>query len=279
MPASRQSATASWWRRRSVGWSPPKRMPRSSSCTTSRRAASCIRPPPIRSGAAALRAEAVQEPDRFEDGQDRERPGGDGVPDPGGVAPAGGEGIAHARDYRRARGAVRGDVQNPGRPGNPPPAGRARCSSTPRALAPRRPTAPGTRRGGQAVRSGRRAGRAARGAGPRGVDRPGDRVQVARRSARPPWAVIQPSTCSASRAPTIAPVTPGHASVQATATAATDVPCASAIGTIASRSARLRERRGSANTSGIPWRQSLGSRRGRPLALKRSVSSPDIIGL
>src|SRR5258708_38203717 len=37
-------------------------------------------------------------------------------------------------------------------------------------------------------------------------------------------ASIQPSTCSGVRAPTIAPVTPGHASVQATAIADTDVP-------------------------------------------------------
>jgi len=40
---------------------------------------------------------------------------------------------------------------------------------------------------------------------------------VSRRSAAP----IQPSTCAAFRAPTIAPVTPGHASVHATATATT----------------------------------------------------------
>ena len=27
-PTGQHRATASWWRRRSVGWSPPKRMPR-----------------------------------------------------------------------------------------------------------------------------------------------------------------------------------------------------------------------------------------------------------
>ena len=36
-PASRQSATASRWRRASVGWPPPKRMPSPSSCTTNSR--------------------------------------------------------------------------------------------------------------------------------------------------------------------------------------------------------------------------------------------------
>ena len=52
-------------------------------------------------------------------------------------------------------------------------------------------------------------------------------------------APIQPSTCAGVRAPTIAPVTPGHASVQAMATADTDVPWRVAIGRSASRSARL----------------------------------------
>ena len=53
-------------------------------------------------------------------------------------------------------------------------------------------------------------------------------------------ASIQPSTCSAVRAPTIAPVTPGHASVQAIAIAETVVPWRAAIGRSASRSARFR---------------------------------------
>src|SRR5579859_4668169 len=42
-------------------------------------------------------------------------------------------------------------------------------------------------------------------------------------------ASIQPSTCCGLRAPTMAPVTPGHASVHATAAAATVVRCRSEI--------------------------------------------------
>src|ERR1700716_3969892 len=57
-------------------------------------------------------------------------------------------------------------------------------------------------------------------------------------------AVIHPSTCCGERAPTIAPLTPGQLSVQATATAAIDPPYRDAIGCSASRRGRLRLGRG-----------------------------------
>ena len=59
---------------------------------------------------------------------------------------------------------------------------------------------------------------------------------------------IHPSTWSGDRPPTIAPLTPGHASVHATATAATLVSCRSATGLSASRRFRLRVKAGSPNT-------------------------------
>src|SRR4051812_37297642 len=57
-------------------------------------------------------------------------------------------------------------------------------------------------------------------------------------------APIQPSICAGDLAPTIAPVTPGHARVQATATAATVVSWRFAIGASASRSPMFFSRRG-----------------------------------
>ena len=51
---------------------------------------------------------------------------------------------------------------------------------------------------------------------------------------------IQPSTCAVLRASTIAPLTPGHARVQATATAATVVLWRAAIGVSACANSRFR---------------------------------------
>lgn len=80
------------------------------------------------------------------------------------------------------------------------------------------------------------------------------------------------SICSGVRAPTMAPVTPGHASVHATATADTVTPRRSAIGRSASRSAKFRERFGSVNCT-EPRRQSSAIAATR-LAENVSVSRP-----
>ena len=58
-PASRHSATARRWRRASVGWSPPKRIPRSSSWTTSRRSG----PPPTTGRGPRARPSQVEDDD------------------------------------------------------------------------------------------------------------------------------------------------------------------------------------------------------------------------
>ncbi len=97
-------------------------------------------------------------------------------------------------------------------------------------------------------------------------------------SSRREAAAIQPSTCSGLRAPTIAPVTPGQASVQATATAETETPCRAAIGRSASRSARLRERLGSWNC-GPRLRQSSEAIAATRSFENASVRMPDCIGL
>jgi hypothetical protein len=83
-------------------------------------------------------------------------------------------------------------------------------------------------------------------------------------------APIHPSTCSGERAPTIAPVTPGHARVQAIATALTVVSCRRAIGRSASRSDKLRLKRGGLK-SGERRRQSSGARAWTRLSVNRSV--------
>src|SRR5207245_750621 len=87
-------------------------------------------------------------------------------------------------------------------------------------------------------------------------------------------APIQPSTCAGDRAPTIAPLTPGQASVQATATAATVAPCRCAIGRSASASARSR-RNPAPVTSGARDRQhppSTGA--GLPFGLQLQQRAP-----
>src|ERR1019366_2153953 len=91
-------------------------------------------------------------------------------------------------------------------------------------------------------------------------------------------AAIQPSTCSGLRAPTMAPVTPGDARVQATATADTVTPWRSAMGRSASRSAMLRERCGSVNSE-ERRRQSSSAIAARRCTENVSVSRPDCIGL
>jgi hypothetical protein len=91
-------------------------------------------------------------------------------------------------------------------------------------------------------------------------------------------APIQPSTCSGVLAPTIAPVTAGHARSHAMAIEATDVSCRLAIGRSASRRARLRPRSGCPN-SGARRRQSSAANEDTRSAVKASVSRPDCIGL
>ena len=91
-------------------------------------------------------------------------------------------------------------------------------------------------------------------------------------------AAIQPSTWAAERAPTIAPVTPGQQRVHATATAATVIPCRSAIGFKASRSARFRSSLGGWNSSARRRQSSVASAAMRS-AEKRSVRSPACMGL
>ncbi len=89
---------------------------------------------------------------------------------------------------------------------------------------------------------------------------------------------IQPSTCSGARAPTIAPLTPGQASVQATATEATVVPRGSAMGRRASRSDRLRVNSGSVNAAAVR-RQSSSAMASTRVELNVSVRMPFFIGL
>ena len=91
-------------------------------------------------------------------------------------------------------------------------------------------------------------------------------------------APIQPSTCFGVRAPTIAPVTPGHASVHAMAIADTEVARRSAIERRASRSWRFRRRFG-AWKSGARRRQSSSASAATRSAVKLSVSKPECIGL
>jgi hypothetical protein len=91
-------------------------------------------------------------------------------------------------------------------------------------------------------------------------------------------APIQPSTCSRERPPTIAPVTPGQASVHATATADTLAPWRCAIGRKASRKAKLRLRFGSLK-SGERRRQSSSANFATFSRLNVSVNRPDCIGL
>ena len=63
------------------------------------------------------------------------------------------------------------------------------------------------------------------------------------------WAAgIQPSTCSGERAPTIAPLTPGHDNTQAMAIALTVVSWRAAIGFSASRNAMFRSSCGDWNS-------------------------------
>ncbi|KAG0752963.1 hypothetical protein G6F22_021652 [Rhizopus arrhizus] len=76
----------------------------------------------------------------------------------------------------------------------------------------------------------------------------------------------------------MAPVTPGHASVHAAATAATVVPCRSAMGLKASARARLRVRLGGMNSAWRARQSSAGNARARS-AEKPPVSRPDCIGL
>ena len=91
-------------------------------------------------------------------------------------------------------------------------------------------------------------------------------------------ASIQPSTCAGVRAPTMAPVTPGHASVHAIASAETEVSWRVAIRRSASRKARFRPSRGCWN-SGARRRQSSSASDATRSAVKLSVSRPDCIGL
>ena len=91
-------------------------------------------------------------------------------------------------------------------------------------------------------------------------------------------AAIQPSTCAAERAPTIAPVTPGQQMVLATAAAAIVILRRSAIGFYASRRARFRSRRGGWNSSARLRQSSVASAAMRSDE-NRSVRSPACIGL
>src|SRR5579859_4331993 len=83
-------------------------------------------------------------------------------------------------------------------------------------------------------------------------------------------ASIQPSTWRGLRAPTIAPVTPGHASVQATATAATLVWRRSAMPRIASATARFRASAGALKLS-FRDRQSLAGSAAQQAGLHRAI--------
>jgi hypothetical protein len=76
----------------------------------------------------------------------------------------------------------------------------------------------------------------------------------------------------------MAPVTPGQANVQATATAETDVPLRYATGLSAPRRARLRDSFGSRN-SAERRRQSSSAIVARRSAENVSVRMPDCIGL
>src|SRR5712692_5513496 len=87
-----------------------------------------------------------------------------------------------------------------------------------------------------------------------------------------------PSICEGRRAPTIAPVTPGQASVQATATAPTLVPWRWAIGPSAAARPRLRSRRSPLN-SGERDRQSSAGRRAARARVNVPLSRPACIGL
>src|SRR6266404_9426509 len=91
-------------------------------------------------------------------------------------------------------------------------------------------------------------------------------------------ASIQPSTCAGDLAPTIAPVTPGHVRVHATATADTLVLCRSAIGFSASRSAMFFSSHG-VWKFGALLRQSSSAIFFTRSAENVSVRMPDCMGL
>src|SRR5262249_16673924 len=91
-------------------------------------------------------------------------------------------------------------------------------------------------------------------------------------------ASIQPSTCAGERAPTMAPVTSGQASVQATATDAVLVPRRAAMGFMASARARLRLRFSPPNSL-LRVRQSSSGKAAARSVVKRPLKRPDCIGL
>jgi hypothetical protein len=68
----------------------------------------------------------------------------------------------------------------------------------------------------------------------------------------------QPSTCAGLRAPTMAPVTAGHAKVHATVTSATLLSCRAAIGRTASARTRLRIRPSPVKSGDCERQSSLG---------------------
>ena len=88
----------------------------------------------------------------------------------------------------------------------------------------------------------------------------------------------QPSTWRAFRAPTIAAVTPGQASVHATATAATVVRYRSAIPRMASATNRLRVSASPVKLA-LRDRQSLAGNAAALATLNDPLSSPACIGL
>src|SRR5712671_2187337 len=91
-------------------------------------------------------------------------------------------------------------------------------------------------------------------------------------------ASIQPSTCDGDLLPTIAPVTAGHDSVHASATAATVVSCLFAIGLSESRSARFFSSQGVWKFDDF-LRQSSGAICFTRSAEKESVRMPACMGL
>ncbi len=91
-------------------------------------------------------------------------------------------------------------------------------------------------------------------------------------------APIHPSTCSGDRAPTMAPVTPGQARVQAIATAPTVVPCAAPRAEGNHGEQDSVPSRGGLK-SGDRRRQSSSAMVSTRSSENRSVSSPDCSGL
>src|ERR1700728_3231950 len=91
-------------------------------------------------------------------------------------------------------------------------------------------------------------------------------------------AAIQPSICSGSLAPTMAPVTPGNANVHAMATEPTEAFWRSAIGRSPSAKARPALSL-SPEKLGLDLRQSPASRDAERSSLQRPLSSPDAMGL